>query len=63
MERIRLFCFTLITASLFLACNSNNNSGNASNNKKIDQQNKEHMMPDTTSNLLEYDSTKTKTGR
>lgn|GEM_PF-5610993 len=65
-KKFRPFCIALITVALFTACNSNKNSGNSIDtfsNEDKDQQNKERMMPDTTSDLLDYDSTKTKTGR
>jgi ABC-type uncharacterized transport system auxiliary subunit len=61
-----LFLVGLTIATTLAACNSNKNSNEAADtfsNQDNDERNKEEMMPDTTTNLLEYDSTKTKTGR
>lgn len=61
-----LFLMALTIATSLAACNSNKNSGKAADtvsNQDNDERNKEEMMPDTTVDLLEYDSTKTKTGR
>jgi len=65
-RKIGAYSFALIIAAFLTACSSNGKSGNSNDSLSAtdkDEQNKERMMPDTTSNLLEYDSTKTKTGR
>ncbi len=66
-KKILSYCFALTIVAACTACNSNNHSKNSKDttlsNKNKDKENKEEMMPDSTVNLLEYDSTKTKTGR